>query len=254
VESLVGKTILITGASRGIGAAVARATGAAGANVIAHYGSYREGAVEALRDVPNDRRFLVSGDLSEPNSARRLWNESLAWRERIDVVVLNAAVNVETPFESSDEQWDAGWDSTLRVNVLATAALLKESVNHFVGIGGGVVIGLSSWSAQQGSRIPELTAYAASKAAVKAMVQTVARNYAAMGVLGYVIAPGVVKTRMADHAALTYGGEAALKSGLVLGELVPPEELAELVVFLSSGRNRHLTGATFDVNGASYIR
>jgi NAD(P)-dependent dehydrogenase (short-subunit alcohol dehydrogenase family) len=254
VESLEGKTILITGASRGIGAAIAQAVGRAGANVIAHYGTYRDGAVETLRDIPDERTFLVSCDLSVPNSARRLWSESISWRGRIDVVVLNAAVNIETPFEGSNEQWDAGWNSTLQVNVLANAELLKEAVNHFVMSGGGVVIGLSSWSAQQGSRIPELSAYAASKAAVKAMVQTVARNYAAKGVLGYVIAPGVVKTRMADQAALMRGGETALKNGLALGELVPPEELAELVVFLSSGRTRHLTGATFDVNGASYIR
>ena len=113
---------------------------------------------------------------------------------------------------------------------------------------------MSSWSGQRGSAIPELSAYAASKAAVKAVTQTIAQNYAKQGILAYVISPGIVKTRMAEAAAIQRGGEDKLKGALVLGELVPPSDIGDLVVFLASGRSRHLTGATIDINGASYVR
>jgi NAD(P)-dependent dehydrogenase (short-subunit alcohol dehydrogenase family) len=251
---LTDKTVLVTGASRGIGAAIVSAVGAAGAYVICHYGSHVEGAEAAVADIPEERRLLLPMDLSVPGSARRLWADAVAWRGRVDVIVLNAAVNIETPFEGSDAEWDAGWDTTMQVNVLEPASLVKEGLGHFVENGGGVFIGLSSWSAQRGSAIASLPAYAASKAAVKSLMQTVARNYGPQGVLAYVLAPGIVKTRMADLAAATRGGEEAVRAGLVLNELVPPEELGDLVTFLATGRMKHLTGATLDVNGASYIR
>lgn len=251
---LEGRTILVTGASRGIGAAIAASVGAAGAHVICHYGGFEEGALQAVAAVPEERKRLVRTDLSEPGAARRLWIEAVGWRGRIDVVVLNAAVNIETSFEGSDEDWDAGWDATMQVNVLETASLVKEGLAHFVEHGGGVFIGLSSWSAQKGSRIASLPAYAASKAAVKAVLQTVAQNYGVQGVLAYVLAPGIVDTRMADLSAATRGGREGVKGGLALHELVPPREIGELVAFLSTGRFTHLTGATIDINGASYIR
>lgn len=251
---LTDKTVLVTGASRGIGAAIAAAVGAAGAHVICHFGSHSEGAEAAVADVPEDRRLLLPMDLSVPGASRRLWAEAVEWRGRVDVIVLNAAVNIETPFEGSVEEWDAGWDTTMQVNVLEPASLVKEGLAHFVQNGGGVFIGLSSWSAQRGSAIASLPAYAASKAAMKSLMQTVARNYGLQGVLAYVLAPGIVKTRMADLAAATRGGEEAVRAALVLNELVPPEELGELVAFLATGRLKHLTGATLDVNGASYIR
>lgn len=96
--------------------------------------------------------------------------------------------------------------------------------------------------------------YAASKAAVKALAQTVARNHAAEGVLSYVVAPGIVRTRMSEQAAASRGGEETMTATLAMGEWVPPDDVAGLVAFLASGRVRHLTGATLDVNGASYIR
>ena len=86
------------------------------------------------------------------------------------------------------------------------------------------------------------------------MTQTVAQNYAKDGILAYVIAPGIVKTRMAEAAAIARGGEESMKAALNLGELVEPQDIGELIVFLTTGRCRHLTGATIDVNGASYVR
>ena len=248
------RTVLVTGASRGIGAAAVRALGADGADVIAHYGTNRDGAAEAVAALPEERKLLLRADMAEPGAARGLWRDAVAWRGRVDVLVANAAIAPETPFDGSDEEWDAGWEATLRVNVLEPVGLIREAVKHFREQGGGIVIALSSWSAQQGSAIPTLPAYAASKAAVKAVTQTVARAYAKEGVLGYVVAPGIVRTRMSEISATARGGIEAVNAFLAMGEMVPPEEVAEVIAFLASGKCRHLSGATIDVNGATYVR
>jgi NAD(P)-dependent dehydrogenase (short-subunit alcohol dehydrogenase family) len=250
----VTRIVLVTGASRGIGAAAVRALAADGADVVAHYGFHREGADEAVADLPEERKLLLRADMAEPGAARALWRDAVAWRGRVDVVVVNAAIAPETPFDGPDEEWDAGWEATLRVNVLEPVSLIREAVNHYREHGGGTVITLSSWSAQQGSAIASLPAYAASKAAVKAFTQTVARAYAADGVLAYVVAPGIVRTRMSEISATARGGIEAVNAFLAMGEMVPPEEVGELITFLASGRCRHLSGATIDVNGATYVR
>jgi NAD(P)-dependent dehydrogenase (short-subunit alcohol dehydrogenase family) len=251
---LTGKRILVTGASRGIGAAIAKSLGEAGAHVIAHYGTFAEGAKEALQGVPDNRKTFVSADLSIPGAGREIWQKAIAAVESIDVLVNNAGVNIETAFEGDDAQWDRGWQETFQVNVFEAANVVKEAVNHFLTRGGGIVISLSSWSGQKGSALPTLPAYAASKAAVKALTQTVASSYAKQGIYAYIISPGIVKTRMADLAAVVRGGEEKMKAALAMGELVPPSEVGELAVFLASGKCRHLTGATIDINGASYVR
>jgi NAD(P)-dependent dehydrogenase (short-subunit alcohol dehydrogenase family) len=97
-------------------------------------------------------------------------------------------------------------------------------------------------------------AYAASKAALAAMVKTVARAHAKDDVLVYLVAPGVVRTQMSIASARNQGGEEAVTATLAMGEWVPPSEIANLVTYLSSGTCRHLTGATLDVNGATYVR
>jgi len=254
VDDLAGKTILLTGASRGIGAATARALGAGGAHLVAHYGTYREGAEEAVADLPAERKLLVQADLAQRGAARLLWGDAMAWRGRIDVVVVNAAIAPQTALDSSDEEWDDGWEQTLRVNVLEPASLIREAVRHYREAGGGTIISLSSWSAQRGSAIASLPAYAASKAAIRSVTQTIARNYAADGVLAFVVAPGIVRTRMSEISAVERGGIDAVNAALEMGEMVPPEEVARVIAFLATGTCRHLTGATLDVNGASYIR
>ena len=254
MDDLAGKTILLTGASRGIGAATARALGAGGAHLVAHYGTYREGAEEAVADLPAERKLLVQADLAQRGAARLLWGDAMAWRGRIDVLVVNAAIAPQTALDSSDEEWDDGWEQTLRVNVLEPASLIREAVRHYREAGGGTIISLSSWSAQRGSAIASLPAYAASKAAIRSVTQTIARNYAADGVLAFVVAPGIVRTRMSEISAVERGGIDAVNAALEMGEMVPPEEVARVIAFLATGTCRHLTGATLDVNGASYIR
>jgi NAD(P)-dependent dehydrogenase (short-subunit alcohol dehydrogenase family) len=254
MTDLTGKTILLTGASSGIGAVTAATLGAAGASLIAHYAGDRTGAERATSEIPADRKLLLGADFTDPGAARALWAQALAWRGRIDVLVNNAAIMPDSPIDAPDEIWDEAWDRIFRVNVIAPSSLIRGAVRHYREAGGGIIISMSSWAGQQGSAIPQLSAYAATKAAIKAVTQTMARVHAADGVLAYVIAPGIVRTAMSEISASFRGGEDKLRAILPLGDMVPPAEIGELVAFLSSGLCRHLSGATLDVNGASYIR
>lgn len=252
---LDGRVVLLTGASKGIGAATARELTAAGALLIAHYNSDRSGAEAAVAGVPEDRRLLLQADAGDPLAMDRLWAEAEAWKGRVDCMVLNAATLVAGGgIEDPEADWDEAWDLQWRVNVLGPARLMRHAVRHWKPRGGGVMVTLSSWAAQRGVTNPAMIAYAASKASVKAAAQTIARGYAQHGILSYVVAPGVVRTRMSLDFAATQGGEDRVSATLAMGEWVTPEELGRLVAFLCEGRVKHLSGATLDVNGATYIR
>jgi NAD(P)-dependent dehydrogenase (short-subunit alcohol dehydrogenase family) len=253
--SLENRTVLVTGASKGIGAAIAAALGKAGAHVISHYGRDRAGAEAALTDVPAARKHFVQADLHDLAATEAMWNAAESWRGKIDVYVNNAAIMLwHGGFAADDATWDAVWEETLAVNVLAPARLIRRAVQHFVEQRGGVLVTISSWAAQRGVTNPDTIAYAASKAAVRSMTQTVARAHARDGLLAYIVAPGVVRTQMSEAFAATQGGEEKITATLAMGEWVPPEDIGNLVAFLASGRARHLSGATLDVNGASYVR
>ena len=255
VYDLSGKTILVTGASKGIGAEIVRTLGDAGAHVIAHYRSDRSGVSNACRGIDNARKLLLQADFSRLDDVEALWDAASSWRDRVDVVINNAAVMLwQGGFGEPLTAWDETWQRTLHINVLAPARLIRRAVEHFTERGGGVIVTISSWTAQKGVTNPDNIAYGASKAAIHNATQTVARAYARKGVLAYVIAPGVVRTRLSEQFAATQGGESAITESLAMKEWVPPKEIAELAAYLSSGQVRHLSGATLDVNGASYIR
>ena len=253
-SELSGRTVLVTGASKGIGSAIVEALGRAGADVIAHYGSDLAGAQRATGQIPQDRKLLIAADLSDPEGYKKLWDEALAWRNGIDVFVANAAVMPESSLTDPESEWIAAWDLAFAINVRATALLIRRAVNHFLERGGGTIIGMSSWAAQQGSGNPKLSGYAASKAPIAALLKTIARAYGKDEIFAYLIAPGIVRTAMSENSAKSMGGEEVITSRLAMGEWVPPEEIANLVTFLATGANRHLSGATFDISGATYIR
>lgn len=254
IGALSGRVCLVTGASKGIGDAIVRALGAQGAAVIAHYGTDRVGAESATSQISDDDKFLIQADLATEDGYAKLWDQAVAWRGRVDLLVANAAVMPEASLTESEEVWRDAFDLALNINVRSTALLIRRAVNHFLEIGGGSIVGMTSWAAQQGSGNPKLSGYAASKAPIAALLKTIARAYGKDSIFAYLIAPGIVRTAMSENSARSMGGEEVITAKLAMGEWVPPEEIAELVAFLASGKNRHLSGSTFDVNGATYIR
>ena len=254
MHDLSDKTVLVTGSSKGIGAAIAGRLGAAGARLILHYGSDREGAEQAASGIDENRRTLIQADFTQRQAADALWGEAERWAGDIDVLVNNAGVMLWGGFDAPLADWDRVWEDSFEVNLMAPARLLRHAVAHFLMREGGTIVTVSSWSAQRGSTHSANIAYAATKAALHAATQTVARTYAAQGILAYMVAPGVVDTRLSEQFAATQGGVDKVTAGLAMGEWVPPSEVAELVAWLAAGRCRHLCGATLDVNGASYVR
>lgn len=258
MTDLTGRTVLLTGASKGIGAATAEALVASGARLIAHYGSDRHGAAHATRAAVEGQVDLVQADLADPEGASELWSQamSLAPGGRIDVLVNNAGLMFQAGGIEDDEvEWHEAWLTSLAVNVHAPAMLMRLAVRDWLAKGQkAVVVGIGSWVTTRGTTNPGAIAYAASKAAIAAATKTVARNYADRGILAYVIAPGPVATQMSLDSAAKTGGVEAVTAGLPMGEMIPPSEIGDLVTFLASGKARHLTGATLDVNGAAYIR
>jgi NAD(P)-dependent dehydrogenase (short-subunit alcohol dehydrogenase family) len=256
MSRLSGKTVLVTGASKGIGAATAAAMLEAGARVIAHYGHDRAGVAAAVAVAP-DRAVVLQADFMEAASVDRLWDAALAAADgRIDVLVNNAGIMRQSGgLAGPIEDWEAVWAEAIQVNLHAPARLLRHAVRRWLERQEtGAVIGIGSWVTSRGTANPEAIAYAGSKAAIVAATKTVARGYADKGILAYVISPGVVDTQMSVEAAKRAGGAAAVTATLPMGEWVPPGDIAEVAVFLAEGRARHLTGATIDVNGAAYIR
>jgi len=252
---LAGKRILLTGASKGIGAETARVLGEAGASLIAHYGADEAGARAATAAIPDERKLLLQADLADLAAVERLWSEASAWQGGIDIFVNNAAVMLfDGGLDEDLPQWDRVWEESLQVNVMAPARLLRRAVREFRETGGGSIITISSWAAQRGVSNPATIAYAASKAAIKAATQTVARNYARENIYAYVVAPGVVRTRLSEQFARSQGGEDKVTAGLAMGRWVEPVEIAELVSFLCRGASPSLSGSTIDINGASYVR
>ena len=255
MHDLTGRIVLLTGASKGIGAATARCLGAAGATLIAHYGSDREGVLDATAEIPDERKLLLQADLADLASVERLWEEACAWKGHIDILVNNAGVMIgKGSVDEELEDWDAAWEQSMQINVMAPARMLRRAVRHFREVGGGSIITISSWAAQRGVGNPATIAYAASKAAMRAATQTVARHYAKDGIYAYIIAPGVVRTRLSEDFAESQGGEDKVTAGLAMGRWVEPDEIADLVAFLCKGSAPSLSGGTIDINGASYIR
>jgi NAD(P)-dependent dehydrogenase (short-subunit alcohol dehydrogenase family) len=249
---LSGKTVLVTGGSRGIGAAIVRALAKAGAKVILHYAKSR-GPAEAIRDTIGPRSCrLIAADLAEAEGAADLWQAAAAEEPRIDVLINNAGIYETVAIDAPSEVWRRSWARVMQVNLYAPAELSKLAIPHFRDHGGGRIINVASRAAHRGDA-PDQLPYAASKAGLVALTKTIARGYAADNILAFAIAPGFTETDMA-YSGLDETGLKRILSEIPLGSMASPGECGALAAFLCSDEVRHMTGATFDINGASYVR
>jgi 3-oxoacyl-[acyl-carrier protein] reductase len=251
--NLENRTALITGVSGAIGCRIASTFVGRGARVAGTFRTREAEAAAALDSAGAGRSTLLQAEINSTESARDLWRRAERWHA-MDTLVVNAAAMTSTPLTGDDnEAWDDGWQRALQINVLGAATLMREAALSFAERGFGTIVAISSWAAEQGSRIPDASAYAASKAALRNFAQTLARSYVRQGVRIYVIAPGVVDGGMGTSGQ-TPAELQLTAEGLARGQYVDPQEVAELSAFLATDRCPSLTGSTIDLNGASYIR
>ena len=226
--------ILITGASRGIGAAIAASFDPATTTVVAI----------SSKD----------GDLNDPAVPARLWADALAaLGGRIDVLINNAGVFEENSITRADAEWLASWDRTMQINLTASADLCRRAVLHWqASEASGRIVNIASRAAYRGDS-PAHWHYAASKAGMVAMTKSIARAYARDGIYAFAICPGFTMTGMAEDYLASRGGDKLL-ADIPLGKVADPEEVGAIAKFCALDAPPSMTGAVLDVNGASYVR
>ena len=246
------RAVLVTGASRGIGAAVARAFAAQGDRVAVHFGSSRPDAEQVVSSLPGTGHALVQADLAEPEQVRAAVDAAAEELGGLDVLVNNAGVFLaHPPLTTSYEDWQQVWTRTLQVNLLGAAHATFSALPHLQRAGGGAVVNVSSRGAFRGE--PDCPAYGASKAGLNAFGQSMAVALAPHGISVATVAPGFVDTEMAREVLDGPAGD-AVRAQSPFGRVATAEEVADAVLWLASPGARFASGTVVDVNGASYLR
>ncbi len=248
-----GKTVLITGASRGIGRAAAEAFAAAGARVAIHYHRQAQAAAQVKDSLPGTGHIMVQADIADAAAVAGLVAQTVAGLGHIDILVNNAGVFEPHPLaEVSYEAWQAAWQQTIAANLLGAVNVTYCVARHMIERGlGGRIVNVSSRGAFRGE--PLATAYGASKAGLNAFSQSLAQYLAPHHIFVAVVAPGFVETDMAREVLDSPEGE-AIRRQSPLNRVARPEEVARTILFLASPGTEFLTGGIVDVNGASYLR
>jgi NAD(P)-dependent dehydrogenase (short-subunit alcohol dehydrogenase family) len=229
--------ILLTGSSRGIGAAIAEALSLPDVHVVGH------GTASG-----------IPADFADPAAPAQLWHAALDHLSgQIDVLINNAGVFEANPIDQDDDAWVANWERTMRINLTASAELCRLAVRHWQGRkSGGRIVNIASRAAYRGDS-PQHWHYAASKAGMIGMTKSIARGYASEGILAFAICPGFTMTGMADDYLASRGGDKLL-ADIPLGRVAMPDEVATAARFLALEAPASMTGTVIDVNGASYVR
>ncbi len=237
---LEGKRALVTGASGGIGAAIARALAAQGATVV--LSGTRVAALEALAGEIGAAARVCPADLATPEAAETLVAAAEAASGPLDILVNNAGL---TRDGLALRMKDADWQAVIEVDLTAPFRLARAALRGMLRRRAGRIIGISSIVGATGN--PGQANYAAAKAGLVGMTKALAQEVAARGVTVNIVAPGFIETAMTD--ALPEGQRAALAGRIPLGRLGQPADIAAAVVYLASDEAGWVTGATLHVNG-----
>lgn len=263
-----GRGVLVTGSSRGVGAATARAFAQRGDRVVVHYRSGEGPARQLLDSMPGTGHSLAHADLSDPAAVRRLAHEAAEALGRVDVLVNNAALFLDPAGGGSRrgdhritdvdyDAWVRAWQTTLATNLMGPANLTWCVARHMIAVPPaddlpvGRIVNVGSRGAYRGE--PDVPAYGASKAGLHAFGQSMALALAPEGISVVTIAPGFIATDMAAQLLDGPGGD-AIRAQSPFNRVASPEEVARAIVSLAEPGAEWASGAVVDFNGASYLR
>ena len=249
-QRCAGKIVLVTGAQRGIGRAVAVRFAEAGADVALNFLDDEAAGKSAAAEITalGRRAVTLAADVAKPQDARRLVAEAERTLGPLDVLVNNAAVFPRAPFlELSEDTWDAVLDTNLK----ATFVCAQEAARRMVAAKRpGVIINLSSGAPYRGSL--RATAYMASKLGIVGLTRGMARELAPLGIRVNAVAPGITNTAM-PRQGNTEEALAQMARQNPTGRLAEPDDIADVIVFLATDAARHIVGQLIHVNGGDYL-
>lgn len=247
-----GKHVLISGASRGIGKATAMAFAARGAKVGINFRSNTEEAEKTLSELSGEGHQLFQNDISQESETEKLIDAFVSHYGSLDILVNNAGISIFHEIDKVDfDHWTHAWQATFQTNLFAVANLCYWASKTMMKNGGGRIVNVSSRGAFRGE--PNKPAYGASKAALNAMSQSLAKKLAPHNIYIGVVAPGFTETEMAAETLTPTERENLLRES-PFQRMAKPEEVAHAILFLASDGAEYTSGTIIDVNGASYLR
>ncbi len=246
------KVILVTGASKGIGNAIAEFLMRMGAKVALHYNSDQKAVASLLAKYKDSESRPFQANLSNEEEVFSLFAEVEEAFGHVDTIILNAGVFIPHSTDTESKEWFAVWKKTIDINLHSVGLLTKLGIDHFMKKGKGKFIYIGSRAVFRGET-EEYLAYAASKGGLVSLARSVARSFGKHNIVSFILSPGFTRTQMAESFINTYGAQKVLDE-IALNELTKPEDLTSLVGLMCSGLMDHATGATIDINAGSHIR
>lgn len=249
---LTQKTVLITGASRGIGREIAKKFAEAKAQVAIHYRNNETAAEETLAMLSGEGHFTVQANIADPDEVQQMVNTVIKRLGKLDILVNNAGVYEDHPIADVDyETWQASWHRVIQTNLVGAGNMCYCVARHMIEQGSGRIINVGSRGAFRGE--PTGPAYGASKAGLHALSQSLAKYLGQYNISVMAVAPGFVSTDMAAPRLAGPDGD-DIRNQSPFKRVAKPEEVAHTVLFLATPEAAFLSGAVVDVNGASYLR
>ena len=244
--------MLVTGGSRGIGAAIAKEFASQGDRIAVHYSSLKSRADEVAQSLAGDDHIVTQADLRKPYEIKKMVDEVAKSFGHIDVLINNAGVFFDHPIESSTyEQWQEAWTNTIGVNLIGAANVTWCALQYMPRNANSRIVNIGSRGAFRGE--PKSPAYGASKAGIVAFGQSIAKALAPLKIAVTTLAPGFVDTEMAAELLQGATGD-EIRQQSPFNRVATPQELAKAVYFLASPDAEWASGTVLDYNGASYLR